>query len=86
MERSGGLKVDAAAKVSEAGQGHLGTILCKHCGQLIGTQETRKVTFYYSQCNDPSCSGNSRAAESGGAGLGEDGAQPLHMRTYTELC
>nr|WP_245247304.1 MULTISPECIES: GapA-binding peptide SR1P [unclassified Paenibacillus] len=34
---------------------HLGTILCKHCQQIIGTQETRKVTVYYSECQSDNC-------------------------------
>ncbi|MGG1600646.1 GapA-binding peptide SR1P [Paenibacillus naphthalenovorans] len=36
---------------------HLGTILCKHCQQIIGTQETRKVTVYYSECPSGDCVG-----------------------------
>ncbi|XOK62049.1 hypothetical protein ACJ7K1_02630 [Paenibacillus elgii] len=34
---------------------HLGTILCKHCHQVIGTQDTRKVTVYYSECSHEHC-------------------------------
>ncbi|NTZ20951.1 GapA-binding peptide SR1P [Paenibacillus sp. JMULE4] len=35
----------------------MGTILCKHCQQIIGTQETRKVTVYYSECPSGDCVG-----------------------------
>lgn len=33
----------------------LGTILCKHCETIIGTFDAEKVTFYYSDCQEPDC-------------------------------
>jgi hypothetical protein len=32
-----------------------GTILCKHCGSVIGTFYSEKVTIYYSDCQEPDC-------------------------------
>ncbi|NOU96353.1 GapA-binding peptide SR1P [Paenibacillus sp. LMG 31456] len=35
----------------------LGVIICKHCGDIIATQDTEKVTTYYSICKKNSCTG-----------------------------
>ncbi|MCR8632633.1 GapA-binding peptide SR1P [Paenibacillus radicis (ex Xue et al. 2023)] len=35
----------------------LGVIICKHCGEVIATQDTEKVTTYYSVCKRSSCTG-----------------------------
>jgi hypothetical protein len=34
---------------------HLGTILCKTCGELIDTFDAVKVTFYYGLCASDDC-------------------------------
>ncbi|MDF2959088.1 MAG: hypothetical protein K0S39_823 [Paenibacillus sp.] len=39
------------------GKQELGVIICKYCGDFIATQETEKVTTYYSVCGKSSCSG-----------------------------
>lgn len=32
-----------------------GSIICKHCGELIDTMLTEKVTVYYSECKQEKC-------------------------------
>ncbi|MFJ5624748.1 GapA-binding peptide SR1P [Peribacillus loiseleuriae] len=32
-----------------------GSIICKHCGELIDTMPTEKVTVYYSECKQEKC-------------------------------
>ena len=34
---------------------HLGTIVCKHCGETIDTVDTEKVHFFYVTCGGPQC-------------------------------
>jgi hypothetical protein len=33
----------------------LGTILCKHCGEWIGTLDAQRWTRYYADCRKPAC-------------------------------
>lgn len=33
----------------------LGSILCKHCGNLIDTVDTERVIIYYSDCLQEQC-------------------------------
>ncbi|MBP1993383.1 GapA-binding peptide SR1P [Paenibacillus eucommiae] len=36
-------------------QVELGTILCRHCNEIIGTLPTRGVKKMYSECKDGAC-------------------------------
>ena len=33
----------------------LGTIICRHCKNIIDTLDTNRVAFFYSECKDPNC-------------------------------
>ncbi|GIP39535.1 hypothetical protein J31TS4_28150 [Paenibacillus sp. J31TS4] len=41
----------------------LGTIVCRHCQAVIGTQDTEKVAFYYAACEKEDCRKKEQAAE-----------------------
>ncbi len=41
----------------------LGSILCKHCGNLIDTVDTEKVMIYYSDCLQCNKEGSKKAEE-----------------------
>lgn len=36
----------------------LGTILCKHCGTVIDTLNTKRVQNFYVDCKQPACENN----------------------------
>ncbi|WP_036692736.1 GapA-binding peptide SR1P [Paenibacillus tyrfis] len=57
---------------------HLGTILCKHCHQVIGTQDTRKVTVYYSECSHEQClDGRGRSLAADGSAVASTGSHTV---------
>ncbi|WP_309119175.1 GapA-binding peptide SR1P [Paenibacillus sp.] len=41
--------------IVETGRNHLGTILCKRCGETIGTLDTERAIVYYSVCEREQC-------------------------------
>lgn len=41
----------------------LGSILCKHCGNLIDTVDTEKVIVYYSDCLQCNMEGSDKVEE-----------------------
>lgn len=44
----------------------LGSIHCQHCGELIDTLDTEKVTIYYSVCSSASCKINNESSQRNG--------------------
>ncbi|MBB3109697.1 hypothetical protein FHS18_001760 [Paenibacillus phyllosphaerae] len=36
---------------------NLGTVICKHCNEIMDTVDTERVTFFYIVCARPECSG-----------------------------
>jgi hypothetical protein len=38
---------------------NLGTILCKHCNEMIDTLDTDRVIIYYGVCDQKACVGQS---------------------------
>ncbi|WP_301336124.1 GapA-binding peptide SR1P [Paenibacillus sp. FJAT-26967] len=32
-----------------------GTLICKHCGSIVGSMDTVKITKYYVECKDEAC-------------------------------
>lgn len=40
----------------QSGRLDLGAIICKHCGELIDTLDTKRVITYFANCNQPHCS------------------------------
>lgn len=36
---------------------HLGTVVCRHCGEIIDTLPTDGVKLFYGECASKTCSG-----------------------------
>ena len=42
----------------------LGNLICRHCGEIVGTLDTEKVINYYVECGRGECSGSRSENES----------------------
>ncbi|TBL79476.1 GapA-binding peptide SR1P [Paenibacillus thalictri] len=47
----------------------LGNLICRHCGDIVGTLDTEKVINYYVECGKEGCSGG-RSEEEGNSPAG----------------
>nr|WP_204343637.1 hypothetical protein [Paenibacillus elgii] len=52
--------------------------MCKHCHHVIGTQDTRKVTVYYSECSHEHClDGRGRSLVADGSAVASAGSHTV---------